>query len=179
MSYADQLAKAHYQDYFVKEHLNSVEELTGLSCRWSPIPSKKSLVLSLLIAARGSDDSSTYQDILNKIRQAIDCSIEEANPAHQDKKNYKSFWSALKDEYRYHRSIVSLNFVKRLVDIIFAVLIFSHQINPIRKLFDEKSFTSSINDHSDFRKFDDTLRLIIDCEEQQSLDLLNELKKLP
>lgn len=177
LDYADQIAKQKNTQYKLKAHAKSVTELKGLSCRWSPIPSNKGNIVSMLVVARGADANHVYQDILSRIRNIINCSIEEANPINLHYRQYKSFWEALKDEYRYHERLLSAAFFKRIIDIVLSVLIFRHRFNPVFFLFKDKQYSESINQHSDYRKFDDTLRLIIDCRESESTALQAELEK--
>ncbi len=112
-----------------------------------------------------------------KIRNILNCSIEEANPISLTDKKYKNFWPAIKDEYRYHNKLLSINFFNRLIDISLAVLIFRYKLNPVFFLFNAEKYKKSINQHSDYRKFDDTLRLIIDCKKEDYETLRHELEK--
>ncbi len=177
LDYADQLAKQQDAQFKISTHDSSVAELKGLSCRWSPIPANKGTIASMLVVARGSDANHVYRDILQRIRTIINCSIEEANPISLSYGQYKSFWQALKDEYRYHAGHLNGAFLGRIIDIILSVLIFRHHINPVFFLFNDKTYSESINQHSDYRKFDDTLRLIIDCRESEFRLLQEELER--
>ena len=163
LDYADRLAKQTKQLFSVEKHRDTVIELKGLSCRWSPIKAEKGLIISLLVVARGDNISSVYQAVLSTIRSILDCSIEDANPINLEKQPYKNFWTALKDERKYHSKLFSFNFFKRIVDIFLTVLIFKYNVNPLFFLLDAKTYKQSINKHSDYRKFDDTMRLIVDC----------------
>jgi hypothetical protein len=49
----------------------------------------------------------------------------------------------------------------RFFEIIMAVLIFKLGMNPIG--FDKDKYAQAMKSHSDFRKFDDILRMVIDC----------------
>ena len=177
LDYAGQLAKGSEQKFSLKKHHKTVSELKGLSCRWSPIPAKKGLIISLLVAARGENISSVYQEVLMKIRDILNCSIEEANPISLADKKYKNLWPAIKDESRYHDNLLSIKFFNRLVDIFLAVLIFRYKVNPLFFLFDADKYKKSIKQHSDYRKFDDTLRLIVDCKKEDYESLKQELEK--
>lgn len=177
LAYADQLAKTSGDTYAVAKHSETVEELKGLSCRWSPIPAKKGNIISLLVVARGDNVLTIYQNILVKIRNILNCSIEDANPISLRNKQYKGFWSALKEESKYHHKIFSVKFILRIFEIFLAVLIFRYRLNPAVFNFKAKQYKDSIKQHSDYRKFDDTLRLIVDCRKDE-YDLLNsELNK--
>lgn len=177
LDYADQLAKSSEQFFSVKKHQETVAELKGLSCRWSPIPAKKGKIVSLLVVARGENVTNVYQKVLAKIRSILDCSIEDANPISLSNKQYKGFWSALKQERKYHHRLISMKFTQRIFDIAIAVLIFRYHLNPAFFKFNAKEYKESIKQHSDYRKFDDTLRLIVDCRSDEYDLLKDELNK--
>jgi hypothetical protein len=177
LSYADQLTKSNYVDYGIKAHSESVKELKGLSCRWSPVPAKKGCISSLLVIAR-DESAQTYQNVLGKIREVLNCSIEEANPINIQYGQYKTVIQALREEYKYHDTVLSWSFFKRFIDIFLAVLIFRHQINPVARFFNDKTYAHAIDQHSDYRKFDDTLRLIMDCRPHELDKLEQELELL-
>lgn len=177
LSYADQLSKSSRKKFAVPAHPDSVEELKGLSCRWSPVPANKGTIASMLVVARGDNVSLIYQQVLNQIKDILNCSIEEANPVSLQYGQYRTFWQALRDEHRYHRQLFSMAFIKRLIDISLSVLIFRHRLNPVFFLFNDSAYTDSINRHSDYRKFDDTLRLIIDCRQSEFQALQHMLEQ--
>lgn len=176
LEYADQLAKSSEQKYAVSKHEHTITDLKGLSCRWSPIPAQKGLIISLLVVARGENISSVYQQVLLQIRKTLNCSIEQANPISLNKQPYKSFFTAIKDECHFHKNILSMSFLKRLINISLSVIIFGSRFNPLFFLFDAKTYKTSINQHSDYRKFDDTLRLIVDCKKEAYERLQHELE---
>ena len=177
LDYADQLVKNSEQLFSVHRHRETVEELKGLSCRWSPIPAKKGNIISLLVVARGENVSTVYQNILVKVRNILNCSIEDANPISLNKKQYQSFWSALKQESKYHDRLMSVKFLHRIFGIARAVFIFRYGFNPALFNFNAKEYKDSIKQHSDYRKFDDTLRLIVDCRIDEYELLRVELNK--
>ena len=177
LAFADQLAKNSRARFNIRAHADGVAELKGLSCRWSPVPASKGRIVSMLVVARGEDASLVYQDILDRIRNIIHCRIRDANPISLQNGRYKGFWQAIRDEHRYHDNILSAAFLGRLVNIALSVLIFRYNFNPVFFAFKAREYTESINRHSDYRKFDDTLRLIIDCRKNEYTDLQRELEK--
>ena len=167
LALADRIAKDEYEQFGIAPSSESVASLQGLSCRWSPMPSKKGVVISLLVRARHDNDMSVYSELLQRIRDILDGDIASANPVYLDPANYKSFSQALREESAYHHRRFSYGFVKRIVDVALSVLIFRFGVNPIAPFFNGKRYKSTIAEHSDYRKFDDVLRLIMDCSEQQ------------
>ncbi len=115
-----------------------------------------------------------YQELISKFRLIVGREISETNPVLNNLTKYKSISLALTEESMYHRSLFSKSFLTRLIDIILAVLIFKYRINPFPHAFDAKNYLGAVSRHSDFRKFDDTLRLIMDC----SVEELDSLKRI-
>jgi hypothetical protein len=139
--------------------------LQGLSCRWQPIPSKRGIVLSLLVVARTKNQEGVYRDVLSNLNDAFGGAIEEANPVNIPQLSYKSVSQMLKDEAKFHRSKWSLGYLFRALEIFGAFLVFKLRVPAL--YFNTKEYTESMRSHSDYRKFDDALRMIIDCTPEQ------------
>lgn len=167
---AEHLAKTRYADYAVPPAARAVEDLAGLSCRWSPIPSRKGCVLSILVKARGGQEQAQalYASLLQELREVMGESLEAANPVELSQVRYTGFWRALLQERRYHRSLCSRSFLKRCLEIVLAVIIFRHGLNVAKRSFDSAHYLRHVGLHSDYRKYDDMLRLVLDCNEDQA-----------
>lgn len=139
--------------------------LKGLSCRWQPIPSKKGSVVSILVTATESDSDKTYQHVIEEFNEIFDGQLDTANPVDSSIMSYKSISQCYQEEKRYHPSILSVAFLLRYLEIIVAVLVFKFGLKPL--FFDPKAYSESMRVHSDYRKFDDTLRMVVDCTEDQ------------
>jgi len=81
------------------------------------------------------------------------------------------------EELHYHRSVFSRSFLQRVFEIFLSIIIFRHGINVAANSFDNKHYVDSVRLHSDYRKFDDTLRLVLDCTETQAAGLEATLLK--
>ena len=55
------------------------------------------------------------------------------------------------------------------VEIVAAVLIFKWKVPAV--VFDAEAYAESMSTHSDFRKFDDTLRMVVDCSREQAAEI--------
>ena len=110
-----------------------------------------------------------YEDILKKLEELYDGKLEDANPVNYDKMSYKSFSESYSNEKRLHTSMWSFGFLKRISSIFISVLLF--KIGIPKKIFDPTPYARSMGTHSDYRKFDDMLRMTIDCSPKQ-IDLI-------
>ena len=174
LAVADSLAKSEKGDYEIDATSENLDSLTGLSCRWSPVPAKKGQVASLMVMARDAKAMEVYQSLVNNLREILGREISEANPAQDNLVNYKGISEAVQDEAKYHSSWFSLSFLSRFLDILLSVSVYRYGINLATIFFSARDYKDSISAHSDFRKFDDTLRLILDCTE----DEVRSLRKL-
>lgn len=139
-------------------------DLQGLSCRWKPISPNRDAVLSLLVLAR-TNEHSTYRHILRQLSEEFAGELAQANPVNNSSMSYQTIAECIHDEKRYHTSLLSFRFLTRCLEIVLAVLFFRWGIPPL--FFDAASYQRSLSGHSDFRKFDDMLRMTLDCTEEQ------------
>lgn len=175
-SKAEEMIKKNPKRYSIGENQKHASDLNGLSCRWQPIPSKKGKILSLLVSARSKAPKATYEQILRKLDSILNGNIETANPVHSSDMRYKSLSQVLGEERRYHRNLFSLSFLRRVFEIFAAILVFRFKIPSL--VFDPNKYASSLSSHSDFRKFDDTLRIVVDCSKDQVGEILSYLEGL-
>ncbi len=162
---AEELIKAQEDKYAMTSSIDEDADLSGLSCRWRPIPNKNGNILSLLVESRSIDKTKVYSQFLEKLLDIFDGDLEQANPVNVDVASYKSIIECYQAEKNYHHSVFSFKFLCRLLDIVSAVLIFKWGFRLLN--FDPKKYAQSMRTHSDFRKFDDMLRLVLDCHQDQ------------
>lgn len=137
--------------------------LNGLSCRWHRIPSKLGCVLSLLICGTANtSDNTIYDDVLSELDR-----IGHSNPVHVELATYKCLFEMVRDECRFHRSFSSKDFLARCFEIFLCVLFFRLKIFT-NAMFDTGKYAQSMRSHTDYRKFDDMLRMVVDCTDEQA-----------
>ena len=161
LSQAESWIKDKDSRYHATESKNIMTDLTGLSCRWQPIPSKNGKILNLIILSRKGTE--VYEEVLNQLQIIFPAGFDSLNPASAPAHTYKSIWQCMKDEHKYHSTIFTLAYLKRFLEIIPAVIIFKYKL-PIPFL---RRYATSMASHSDFRKFDNTLRMVLDCDLEQ------------
>jgi len=144
-------------------------DIGKLSCRWLPIKPARGHSMCLIVRSRTG--SAIYEDILKRIEELYDGRMERANPIHLEGSGYRTIGQCLRDEKRYHRSLWSLKFAWRLVEIVLAVLVFRYRVPAP---FSARKYAESLGRHSDYRKFDDMLRMVIDCSKKQA-DAIEDL----
>jgi len=162
---AEEKVKGNPAVYQLPEKGGQKADLSGLSCRWQAIPSKRGKVLALLVAARKKNHQEIYQNILRALNIMFEGKIAEANPVNVNSMTYKSIKQCFQDERRYHSNIFSFSFILRFFQIVIAVIVFKFKVPPL--ILNPKKYANSMRTHSDYRKFDDMLRMILDCSADQ------------
>ncbi len=150
--------------------------LKGLSCRWQPVPSKRGKTLTLMVRAHSQDSAATYRKILDRLDKIFDGNLRAANPIHVDNMSYKRLWAILNEENRLHASPFSRAFIARAIDILLCVIIFKLKFPSI--FFDAQKYADSMASHSDFLKFSDILRMVVDCSPVQVDEIQSYFKGL-
>ncbi len=172
LTVAEEKIKKENEKYEVNLDIDVPANLDGLSCRWQPIPNKRGHILSFLVAAREVNKLDVYGDILTKMNEIMGGKLEDANPVNLENLTYKSVQQCVDDEKRYQQK----GFFARFVEILIAVWIFKLKLPNWG--FDAKHYKKSLRAHSDYRKFDDMLRMIIDCSDEQYDQIDKYLKDL-
>ncbi len=169
LNFAEDKIKNNADIYEIDSGDFSLPDLSDLSCRWNPIPNKRGVILSVLVEADSKNSQEIYQQVLAKINSIFQGKLEDANPVNIELSSYKGIGETSQTEKRMHKSTFSFGFIMRFLEIILSILIFKFKF-PI-PFFDTKKYSNSMKSHSDYRKFDDMLRMIIDCNLEQAQKL--------
>ncbi len=155
----------------IKASSKESPHLEGLSCRLNPLRTKNGKILSLLIKPK---DAGTLSHLLQSLQRILNNDFRTASPVTSD----RLYWSwppaTLNSETKLQKR--NTNMFVQLFKTAFNTLVlkicFTFNI-PIGSFRPEK-YKEEVITNSDFHKFDETLRMVIDCSEQQD----NEIEKL-
>ena len=146
-------------------------DLSALSCNWKPIQARHGHVLSLLVLARGTEPAEVYREFLKDLDAIFVGGVQEANPVHVENLRLRGMGTLLKNDGKVARGFAK---IRRYGFTLFVSILFGlglrHLIRPMTR------YLRSKRSHSDYRKFDDALRMTIDCTTAQ-LSAVNELCK--
>ncbi|MDX6768416.1 MAG: DUF3095 family protein [Elusimicrobiota bacterium] len=177
LSKADELVKRDPARYAVPERDAHHCDLSGLSCRWKPIRSRRGVIVSILVGARpGRPAKPVFDKVLDRLDAVFGGDLRSANPVHPATMTYRSVWDNLAAERRLHASAFTPAFAARALEIVVAGLVFGWKVPAL--VFDAEAYAESMAAHSDFRKFDDTLRMVVDCSARQAADIRDFLAGL-
>jgi hypothetical protein len=137
-------------------------DLSGLSCRFEEIPSVRGLILSVLVTPASDADPSAFRKLIEDIIALTERSPDAGRPVPPEGPPLK--WPPAGVEYE-ARAGRGGSLLKRraavLVHTLFAYFIMRFGISVGG--FVPKTYVQQVVENSDFRKYDDGLRMILDC----------------
>ncbi len=141
-------------------------DLTSLSCRWQPIRPRRGLIASLLVVRRNTAAVGTYRqlvrDVVGYIHQR---EIEEGRPVSFETARFALSAKAVSLETRAarQRRPFLTTYLRLAAFYVFVWFLFATG----RKAgeFDPGEYRRDTVRNTDFRKFDDGLKLTIDCSQ--------------
>lgn len=148
-------------------------ELQSLSCRWAPIQNRNGTIISLLVqACEPAHASGVYQRLLARIHPIFE--DVTFRPVSLAKMKMEPFFQSLKREIELRKDLGKLGFFLRtIVPMIFTRM--AHYLPSIPGLTPITQYLSATPGHSDYRKLDDILRMVLDCSHEQVSRLVEVL----
>jgi hypothetical protein len=135
-------------------------DLNGLSCRWQPLQTQCGVMLSAIIRAtdQASPLSAAYRDIYGQMQRALAHDASPVSPA-----NLKASWPprGARLERIFGRSLFEV-YGQSLLAIV------SEKTGMTIGGFNGRAYSAAQQSHSDYRKFADSLRMVIDCTTREA-----------
>ena len=138
-------------------------DLTGLSCRFSEMPAERGLILSLLIVPAASTDSAAFRRLIEDVVTLVERSPGAGRPVPD--KGPPLRWPAAGAAYEAMAQRGGPLFMRRLsvhAWTLFAYVLFRFKISAGG--FVPQIYMQQVVENSDFRKYDDGLRMVLDCK---------------
>lgn len=180
-SQAERWAKegASGQRYEVNAEGESEASFEGFECRWQPLGSRRGNTVSLLVMALSSDEAAraqTYRDVLRAFDRIVDA--PQCSPVSTARLTFSGFWG----DYSVEARIRAQGKAGPGYD---AALRGARQQTLIGRLlgtfglsaggFNGARYKSELVANSDFRKFDETLRMVVDLNRAEQYRLESRL----
>jgi hypothetical protein len=153
----------------------SQPDLTGLSCRFEEIPAARGLILSVLVLPSRRADPAAFRKVIEDIIGLVERSPEAARPVPTGGPPLRWPPAGLDYEARAWRGgSLARRRVAVLGYTLFAYLVMRFGI----KLggFVPEVYVQQVVENSDFRKYDDGLRMILDCSAELESALQQRLE---
>ena len=149
-------------------------DLTGLSCRYEEIPAARGLILSVIIVPASGANPDAFRAVVDDIVRLVEESPKASRPV--PGKGLRLKWppQGYELEARARRGAGEPIVVRRAKVLVWTFLYFLIMRSGIRVgRFVPKKYTEQVVENSDFRKFDDALRMVLDC----SPELASEIER--
>jgi hypothetical protein len=149
-------------------------DLTGLSCRFEEIPSARGVILSVLVVPARDADPAAFRRLIEDIIALVERSPDAGRPVPAGGPPLR--WPSAGAEFE-ARAQRGGSLLKRrtavLAYTLFAYLIMRFGISVGG--FVPKTYVQQVVENSDFRKYDDGLRMILDCTNELERALTRRL----
>ena len=139
-------------------------DLSGLSCRWSHMASRNGTILSLLVQPCDGVRDAEFAAVAQSILEAVRHLDRDGHPAPQEGPG--TGWPPPGAILEAHASRGSMSLQKRKRQILFETAIAWVLLKTKIRLggFDPAHYQRMVGGNADFRKFDDGLKMTIDCD---------------
>ena len=137
-------------------------DLTGLSCRFEEIPSVRGLILSVLVVPARGVEPLAFRHLIEDIIMLVERSPDAGRPVPPGGPPLR--WPPAGLEFEARATRGGPLFKRRafvLANTLFAYLVMRLGISVGG--FVPKTYVRQVVENSDFRKYDDGLRMILDC----------------
>ena len=137
-------------------------DLSGLSCRFEEIPAVRGLILSVLVVPSPGADPNSFRKVIEDIIGLVERSPDAGRPVPPGGPPLR--WPPAGVEFEARASRGGPLFKRRaavLAHTLFVYLIMRFGISVGG--FVPKTYVQQVVENSDFRKYDDGLRMILDC----------------
>jgi hypothetical protein len=137
-------------------------DLTGLSCRFEEIPSARGVILSVLVMPTAGADPAAFRKLIEDIIAVVEHSPDAGRPVPPGGPALR--WPPAGVEFEARAARGGPLFMRRafvLANTLFAYLVMRFGISVGG--FVPKTYVKEVVENSDFRKYDDGLRMILDC----------------
>ena len=171
LALADKIVKSIGRLEPTEQSKECIPCLDGLSCRWEKIPSRNGCILAILVMNNNANEIAGYASVLKRIDAMLN---EDHNPVNIESATYKSASEMIKDEVRMHQSPWTRSFCSRAIEIFLCIILFRWKLCQRGIFFDVASYVEDMRTHADYRKFDDMIRMVVDCTEEQA-DSIEEM----
>jgi hypothetical protein len=137
-------------------------DLTGLSCRFDEMPSARGVILSVLVVAARGADPAGFRKLIEDIVALVERSPDAGRPVPPGGPRLR--WPPAGVEFEARAARGGPLFKRRafvFANTLFVYLVMRFGISVGG--FVPKTYVQQVVENSDFRKYDDGLRMILDC----------------
>jgi hypothetical protein len=149
-------------------------DLSGLSCRFEEIPSVRGLILSVLVVPARGADPVAFRQVIEDVIALVERSPDAGRPVPVGGPPLRWPPAGVEFEARAQRGGPLLKrraFVLARTLFVYVIMRFGISVGG----FVPKAYLRQVVENSDFRKYDDGLRMILDCTPELERALTHRL----
>jgi len=164
--------------YLITSNDETPPDLSGLSCRWEPLASENGVMLSVLVHAKAKTEAANEEIYRSVIKSVNNISASRGSPI--SKANMKLRWPPRGIQFEIDATVGSRN------RFFWATFIYINSLFQwLLDTFDltvggyrGKQYRGELRKNTDYQRFDDTLRILIDCSstEADEIDRMLDLR---
>lgn len=186
MGYAEELVKSpETEAQYTLQPTDSAghPDVAGLECRWQPIASRNGQIASIIVLARADTEAeraALYGDVLDEFDR-IAPEVADVRPVRESGLQLALDPSALEPETQIRTGKTSglSHFAhKTWARVESTVGSFLMSRGSAFGGFDAATYPGVLVAHTDYRKFDDTLRMVVDLSAEQLADFVQVLQRM-
>ncbi|MGE3832304.1 MAG: DUF3095 domain-containing protein [Parvibaculaceae bacterium] len=137
-------------------------DLSGLSCRWEPIPANNGVIVSIIVAPATGADQGDFQRLVSEVLALIGEETRDGHPVLADAMKFHfpptgADYEARAASSGWRRPLRKLRIY---AESLLGVVLFGKRLKF--GSFDAKAYINDVVRNTDFRKFDDGLKLTVD-----------------
>ena len=147
-------------------------DLTGLSCRYEEIPAERGLILSLVVIPAAGAKPAAFRAVVDDIVRLVEDSPKASRPVSGKGLSLKWPPQGYDFEARAQRGANESLGAYRAKVLAWTLLYFViMRLGITVGRFVPKRYTEQVVENSDFRKYDDALRMVLDCSPELAADI--------
>ena len=171
MELAEKWIKSGSEYLLEQEPDDKNPDLSGLSCRWEPLTSQNGVMLSLLMQARSDDDfdkARLYRGLIQEITRLSDDIETGTKPIRNANMIFR--WPPRGLRAEIDATVGTRNRFLYALRLYLSSLIqfFLDRFDLSAGGYQGKQYRVELRDNTDYRRFDDTLRILLDCSTAQA-----------
>lgn len=180
LGFADNLIKKHEDRYDITNYYKDrgVSDFGGLECRWNPVRTKKGDMLTLIVTSQNENDSGAYKDLLAKLAEIYGDNSHRPNQEEDMSLSFnpKRYRQEFRIQTHGANALKRAQYASKLVfETILGSALFKFDLKA--KGVEGKKYIQDLVANTDFQKFDDALRMVIDSAPEQTKRLKEFLEE--
>ncbi|MCA0870710.1 DUF3095 domain-containing protein [Seohaeicola saemankumensis] len=143
---------------------DTLPDLTGLSCRWSNLKPENGIILSMVVVPVPGTPGGAFADVARRVLTLAQGLAREGHPVPQQGPSvrYPPPGLTLEAQATHGRKPLLLRKLELLAGNLLAWMFFRTGVRAGD--FDPVHYASMVSANADFRKFDDGLKMTLDCD---------------